>query len=177
MGCSSGSGDASSSRLAATHNGPIFLDLATTIMPSGRDQLWVAAIPGGFAYVAMILDAWSRRVVGYAIRHSIDTRLALAALRAAIVARRPPTGWAHYSDRGLQHAAEAYRLTLAANGLIDPLRVSAAYDNAKASGKHSRSRRGGLPHAYEGFEDVAAHLPHFIEEVYNRRLLHSSPGF
>lgn len=71
----------------SNHNGPIFPDLAKDMAPNGCGQLWGAdltyvAIPGGFAYVAIILDAWSRRVVGYAIGRSIDTRLALAALRA-----------------------------------------------------------------------------------------------
>ena len=75
--------------------GPIFPDCAKDLIPTGRDQLWVAdltyvVIPGGFAYVAVILDAWSRRVVGYAIGRSIDARLALAALKAAIASRSPP---------------------------------------------------------------------------------------
>ena len=69
---------------------------------TGRDQLWVAdityvAIPGGFAYVAVILDAWSRRAVGYAISRSIDARLTLAALNAAIECRGPPPGCVHHS--------------------------------------------------------------------------------
>ncbi|MDA8252045.1 MAG: IS3 family transposase [Rhodospirillales bacterium] len=76
------------------HDGPIFPDRAKDLTLNGRDQLWVAdltyvVIPGGFAYVAVILDAWSRRVVGYAIGRSIDARLALAALTAAVVLRRP----------------------------------------------------------------------------------------
>jgi putative transposase len=87
----------------SNHDGPIFPDLSKDMVPSGRDQLWVAdltyvAIPGGFAYVAVILDAWSRLVVGYAIGRSIDTRLALAALRAAIASRQPPPGCMHHSD-------------------------------------------------------------------------------
>ena len=76
------------------HDGPVLPDLARGAVTDGPDQLWVAdltyvAITGGFAYVAVILDAWSRRVVGYAIGRSIDARLTLAALRAALAARRP----------------------------------------------------------------------------------------
>ena len=67
------------------------------------------AIVEGFAYVAVILDAWSRRAVGYAISRSIDVRLTLAALNAAIERRRPPPGCVHHSDRGSQYAAQAYR--------------------------------------------------------------------
>ncbi|WFU00450.1 IS3 family transposase (plasmid) [Bradyrhizobium barranii] len=89
------------------HGQPTFPNLATDITPTGTDQLWVAdityvAIAGGFVYVAVILDAWSRRVVGYAISRSIDARLTLAALAAAIEGRKPPPGCVHHSDRGSQ---------------------------------------------------------------------------
>ena len=82
-----------------------------------RIELWVAdityiAIATGFVYLAAILDAWSRRVVGYAIGRRIDARLALAALRAAIESRQPPEGCIHHSDRGSQYAAEDYRAEL-----------------------------------------------------------------
>ena len=89
------------------HDGPIFADLAKDVVPAGPDQLWVGdliyvATTSGFAYVAVILEAWSRRVVGYAIGCSIDARLALAALRAALDTRHPPQGCIHHSDRGSQ---------------------------------------------------------------------------
>ena len=77
------------------------------------------AVTVGFVYLAAILDAWSRRVVGYAISRSIDARLALAALKAAIRARRPPEGCLHHSDRGSQYASEAYRQLLADHGLVN----------------------------------------------------------
>lgn len=83
---------------------PIFPDLAKALVPTGADQLWVAdlayvAISGGFAYVAIVLDAWSRKVVGYAISRSIGARLAIAALKVAIATRAPPPGLTHHSDR------------------------------------------------------------------------------
>src|SRR5208337_2586154 len=86
------------------------------------DKLWVAdityvGIDKGFVYLAVILDAWSRRVVGYALGRSIDVRLTLAALRSAIESRRPPCGCVHHSDRGSQYAAEKYRALLAEKGL------------------------------------------------------------
>ena len=91
------------------HNDPIFTNLATTMSLDGPNQLWVAdityvAIATGFVYLAVTLDAWSRRVVGYAISRSIDARLAAAALKAAISARNPPRGCVHHSDRGSQYA-------------------------------------------------------------------------
>ncbi len=89
------------------HDGPIFSNLASGFRPTGPNQLWVAdltyiRIAAGFVYLAVILDAWSRRVIGYALGRQIDTRLALAALRAAIDTRQPPSGCIHHSDRGAQ---------------------------------------------------------------------------
>jgi len=107
-------------------------------VPAGPDQLWVAdltyvAITGGFAYVAIILDAWSRRVVGYAIGKSIDARLAIAALKTAIASRKPPPDLVHHSDRGSQYAVAAYREMLKANAVIGSMsRRGNPYDNAKA---------------------------------------------
>ena len=120
------------------HDGPIFPNRARDMQLDGPNQLWVSdityiAITAGFVYVAVILDAWSRRVVGYAIGRSIDARLTLAALRAAIAARQPPPGCVHHSDRGLQYAAEIYRQTLDEHGLVGSMgRRGNPYDNAKA---------------------------------------------
>jgi len=85
------------------HDSPIYPNRAKDLKVERPDQLWVAdityvAIAAGFVYVAVILDAWSRKVVGYAISRSIDARLALAALDAAVVGRRPPKGCIHHSD-------------------------------------------------------------------------------
>src|SRR5262249_32081579 len=107
----------------SNHDGPIFPDLARGRIVDGPNQLWVAdityiAIAAGFVYMAAILDAWSRRVVGYAISRSIDARLAVAALKAAIRTRQPPRGCIHHSDRGSQYAAEIYRSLLADHGLV-----------------------------------------------------------
>lgn len=89
------------------HDNPIFPDRARGMIVDGANQLWVAdltyiAIATGFVYLAAILDAWSRRVVGYAISRSIDARLTIAALKAAIHVRQPPAGCVHHSDRGSQ---------------------------------------------------------------------------
>jgi putative transposase len=91
----------------SNHDGPIFPNRAADRVVDGPNQLWVSdityvAITTGFVYVAIILDAWSRRVVGYALSRSIDARLTVAALKAAIAARHPPPGCIHHSDRGSQ---------------------------------------------------------------------------
>ena len=120
------------------HDSPIYPDRARDLIVDGPNQLWVAdityvAITAGFVYLAAILDAWSRRVVGYAISRSIDARLAVAALKAGIRVRRPPAGCVHHSDRGSQYADEIYRQLLAENGLVGSMgRRGNPYDNAKA---------------------------------------------
>jgi putative transposase len=91
----------------SAHNGPIFPNLVREFIPTAPNQLWVAdlsyiAIDKGFVYLAALLDAWSRRVVGYALAPRINTRLALAALNVAIETRQPPPGCIHHSDRGTQ---------------------------------------------------------------------------
>src|SRR5204862_4841049 len=104
------------------HDYPIFPDLSRDKIVDGPNKLWVAdityiAIATGFVYLAAVLDAWSRRVIGYAISRSIDARVAVAALKAAISARNPQRGCVHHSDRGSQYASEAYRAVLQKHGL------------------------------------------------------------
>jgi len=120
------------------HDCPIFPNLARGRIVDGPNQLWVAdityiAIATGFVYLAAILDAWSRRVLGYAISRSIDARVAMAALKAALRIRQPPRGCIHHSDRGSQYASEIYRNVLADSGLVGSMgRRGNPYDNAKA---------------------------------------------
>ena len=99
------------------HDDPIFPDRVNGMILDGPNQHWVAdityvAIFAGFVYVAVVLDAWSRRVVGYAISRSVDARLTLAALKAALRARRPSLGCVHHSDSECVRAGSAWRSDL-----------------------------------------------------------------
>jgi transposase InsO family protein len=169
---------------AAAHALRTYPNLLAGAPLAGPDQAWVADItyirlPTTFAYLACILDAWSRRCVGWELSRWIDTDLTLAALERAIAERRPAPGLVHHSDRGVQYASAAYVARLMeVDARISMAAVGNPYENATAESFFRTLKREEVHlNHYQTFQEAEANLQRFIADVYNAKRRHSSLGY
>ena len=163
------------------HDLRVHLNLAARLQLTGIDQLWVADITyirlaEQFLYLAVVLDAYSRRVVGWALDQRLDAALAVCALRQAIDARQPAPGLVHHSDRGVQYASAAYAALLQEQGIVPSMsRPANPYDNAYCESFMKTLKQEEIyTRRYRDRADLEAHIEQFIERYYNRRRLHSA---
>ena len=168
----------------SNHSLPIYPNLAAAMVLSGVDQLWVADITyirlqWEFVYLAVVMDVYSRRVLGWNLDRSLEAELALGALRQALSQRCPQPGLVHHSDRGVQYASRAYTDLLKQRQVIISMsRKGNPYDNAFAESfmktlKHEEVHR----FEYRDLEEAQQRIEQFIEAVYNHKRLHSALGY
>jgi putative transposase len=167
------------------HGWRVVPNLARGMALSGLDQLWVADITyirlrEEFAYLAIVLDAFSRRVVGWALATHLQASLATAALDMALAARRPaPGSLIHHSDRGVQYACGDYTALLAAHDIQPSMsRVGNPYDNAKAESFMKTLKQEEVDgSAYRDADEARREIGAFLEQIYNRQRLHSALAY
>lgn len=159
-------------------------NLARGVLTTGLNQLWVTDItyirlPKGFCYLAVMLDAHSRKAVAWHMSLKIDARLALECLRKALEARKPPPGWIHHSDQGVQYACRGYtEAVLLAGGSPSMSSRGNPYDNAKAESFFATLKKEEVhQEEYHNFNQAQEAIGHYIDLNYNAQRLHSRIGY
>jgi transposase InsO family protein len=166
------------------HGYTVYPNLVPTLDVSGLNQLWIADITyvrlhSEFIYLAVVLDAFSRRCIGWCLERHLRSELTLAALRMALATRAVGPGLVHHSDRGVQYAAHAYTELLTAHGIqISMSRRANPYDNAQAE-SFMKTLKYEEVHIndYETLEEARASIGQFLETVYNQKRLHSALAY
>ena len=166
------------------HECQVYVNLAARMTVTGVNQLWVADITYirlqvEFVFLAVVLDRFSRKAIGWALDRTLAARVAVTALEQAIVRRQPPPGVVHHSDQGIQYASHDYREVLLRNRMTPSMsRPGNPYDNAFCESFMKTLKQEEIYCCqYRDFEDLAAHLEEFIDHYYNRLRLHSALGY
>ena len=168
----------------SSHGLPVYPNLAKHLVPSRINQLWVADITYirlryMFANLAAILDAFSRKVVGWALKEGLDSDLTLSALRMALYRRDFAPGLIHHSDRGIQYACKDYTDLLDKYSILISMAATGnPYENAQIESFIATLKREEVYLSeYDDIAEALASIGHFIEDVYNTKRLHSSLGY
>ena len=168
----------------SNHSQRIYPNLAGEMKLSRINELWVADITyirlmREFIYLAVILDAYSRCCIGWALGRSLQSSLAVEALRMALSTRSIEPGLVHHSDRGVQYASGEYTDLLKEQGiLISMSRRGNPYDNAKAeSFMKTLKMEEVYLYDYEDLAEARSRIGYFLEDVYNQKRLHSALGY
>jgi transposase InsO family protein len=166
------------------HGRPIFPNLARWVEPDGANQLWVADLTyirlrSTFVYLAVVLDAWSRRVVGWALGSELTTSIPKQALLAALVDRQPEPGLVHHSDRGVQYASSEYVEVLEQHQIIASMsRPGNPWDNAQCeSFMKTLKQEEVYCRKFTNIDELRRNLQQFIDEYYNQKRLHSALAY
>jgi putative transposase len=166
------------------HELEVYLNLFQRMKLTGINQLWVADITyirlaSEFVYLAVLLDGFSRKVVGWALERTLASRLAIAALQKAILSRQPPPGLVHHSDRGVQYASSDYVQVLRQHQMIPSMsRPANPYDNASCESFIKTLKREEIDaNDYRDLDHLRTNMEVFIEQYYNRFRLHSALGY
>jgi transposase InsO family protein len=166
------------------HRFRVHQNLAESLELTDINQLWVADITyirlrQEFVFLAVVLDAYSRKVIGWQLGRNLDTSLPLAALEAAIASRHPQPGLVHHSDRGTQYASNQYVKRLEACGAhISMSRPARPWENGKCESFMNTLKREEIDaRRYRSFSELEAHVEEFLEQIYNRVRLHSALNY
>jgi putative transposase len=166
------------------HECQVYVNLAARMTLSGINQLWVADITyirlrTEFVFLAVVIDRFSRKVIGWSLDRTLAARIAVAALEQALAQRQPPPGVVIHSDQGVQYACQEYNQVVAAHQMVPSMsRPANPYDNAACESFMKTLKQEEIYcQQYQDFEELSTHLEEFLENYYNRLRLHSALGY
>jgi putative transposase len=166
------------------HQEPVYVNLAARMTLNGINQLWVADLTyirlrTEFVFLAVIIDRFSRKAIGWALDRSLTARVAVSALQQAIERRQPAPGVVHHSDQGIQYACSDYIQELKSHHMVPSMsRPANPYDNAACESFMKTLKQEEIYcHQYRDFEELAEHVEEFIGAYYNHQRWHSALGY